>query len=54
VVRQHCGRLGKTENCQSAVFIGYASDLVSNQLFMPEKWFAKEYESAAKEVLRPG
>jgi len=57
VVRQHCGRLGKTENCQSAVFIGYASDLgyglVSYRLFMPEKWFTKEYESLRKKCCVP-
>jgi SRSO17 transposase len=48
VSRQHCGRLGKTENCQSGVFIGYASErgygLVSYELFMAEKWFADEYQ----------
>ena len=48
VSRQHCGRLGKTENCQSGVFLGYAGEkgygLVSYRLFMPEKWFTKEYE----------
>ena len=48
VARQHCGRLGKTENCQSGVFIGYASEkgygLVSSELFMPEKWFSDEYQ----------
>jgi SRSO17 transposase len=48
VARQHCGRLGKTENCQSGVFIGYASErgygLVSYELFMPEKWFTDEYK----------
>jgi len=57
VARQHCGRLGKTENCQSVVFVGYASDrgygLVSNQLFMPEKWFSKEYESLRKKCCVP-
>ncbi len=47
VNRQYCGRLGKTENCQSAVFIGYAGDrgygLVDFELYMPEKWFTGEY-----------
>jgi len=46
VDRQHCGRPGKTDNCQSAVFIGYASKLsyglVNYELFMPKKWFTKE------------
>jgi len=48
VLRQYCGRLGKTENCQSGVFIGYASQrgygLVDYELFMPEKWFTGEYK----------
>jgi len=57
VARQHCGRLGKTENCQSTVFIGYACDLgyglVSYRLFIPEKWFTKEYESLRKKCCVP-
>ena len=57
VARQHCGRLGKTENCQSVVFTGYASDrgygLVSNRLFMPEKWFSEEYEALRKKCCVP-
>ncbi len=57
VTRQHCGRLGKTENCQSVVFVGYASDqgygLVGNRLFMPKKWFSEEYESLRKKCCVP-
>jgi SRSO17 transposase len=57
VARQHCGRLGKTENCQSGVFIGYASEkgygLVSSELFMPEKWFTDEYELLRKKCHVP-
>jgi SRSO17 transposase len=26
VVRQYCGEVGKVENCQSGVFLGYASE----------------------------
>ena len=26
VARQYCGHLGKRENCQSGVFVGYATD----------------------------
>ena len=47
VDRQYCDRLGKIENCQSLVTIGYASDrgygLVDYRLYMPEKWFTDEY-----------
>ncbi|WP_155309085.1 IS701 family transposase [Desulfosarcina ovata] len=48
VARQYCGPLGKTENCQSGVFIGYSSDkgygLLNCQLYMPESWFSPEQE----------
>ena len=57
VARQHCGRLGKTDNCQSAVFIGYASKLgyglVNYELFMPEKWFTDEYAPLRKKCCVP-
>lgn len=47
VARQYCGRLGKIENCQSGVFLGYASDkgygLLQGQLYVPEIWFTDEY-----------
>ncbi len=47
VARQHCGRLGKTENCQSWVFVGYTGEkgygLVDFELFLPQKWFTDEY-----------
>ena len=42
VSRQHCGPLGKVENCQSGVFAGYSSrkgyGLVDFRLYMPESW----------------
>lgn len=48
VAKQYCGTLGKIENCQVGVFAGYASQygyaLLDKRLFLPEKWFAKEYE----------
>ncbi len=48
VARQYCGRLGKIENCQSGVFLGYVSNigygLLQGQLYVPEKWFTEEYE----------
>jgi len=48
VARQYCGPLGKVENCQSGVFIGYSSDkgygLLGCRLYMPESWFSPEQE----------
>ena len=48
VARQYCGSLGKVENCQSGVFVGYSSDkgygLLNCQLYMPESWFFKEQQ----------
>jgi SRSO17 transposase len=42
VARQWCGRLGKEENCQVAVFLGYVSRkehaLVDMRLYLPEEW----------------
>ncbi len=42
VARQWCGRLGKTDNCQVAVFLGYVSRhehaLVDRRLDLPEEW----------------
>jgi SRSO17 transposase len=42
VARQWCGRLGKTENCQVAIYMGYASRkehaLVDMRLFLPKEW----------------
>ncbi|MBE0448687.1 MAG: IS701 family transposase [Actinobacteria bacterium] len=53
VARQYCGILGKTENCQAGVFIGYTSTkgygLVDRRLYMPQKWFAHEYTKLRKQ-----
>ena len=42
VARQWCGRLGKQENCQVGVFLGYVSRkehaLVDMRLYLPEEW----------------
>jgi SRSO17 transposase len=42
VARQWCGRLGKLDNCQVAVYMGYVarSDhvLVNTRLYLPEEW----------------
>lgn len=42
VQRQWCGRLGKVDNCQVAVFMGYVSGaehaLVNERLYLPKDW----------------
>ncbi len=42
VKRQWCGRLGKLDNCQVGIYLGYASRkehaLVDERLFLPEEW----------------
>lgn len=57
VARQYCGQLGKVDNCQSGVFVGYASPkgygLLTCRLYMPEIWFSKDYEQRRKQNLVP-
>lgn len=57
VSRQYCGRLGKNENCQSGVFIGYSSPkgyaLLDRRLFLPEKWFTEDYQDRWKKCKIP-
>src|SRR3989454_2055143 len=42
VARQWCGRLGKVENCQVAIYWGYVSrkghTLVDARLYLPKEW----------------
>ena len=42
VQRQYCGRMGKLENCQVGVFLGYANGnkrtLIDKRLYLPEEW----------------
>lgn len=49
VARQHCGILGKTDNCQAGVFIGYSGirgySLLDRRLYMPQKWFGEEFRA---------
>jgi SRSO17 transposase len=51
VQRQWCGRLGKIENCQVGVYLGYVSRrdhaLVDFRLFLPQDW-AKRKRRRAK------
>ena len=53
VARQYCGSVGKVENSQVGVFVGYSGSkgygLISSQLFMPEKWFGDDYEKLRTE-----
>jgi SRSO17 transposase len=57
VARQYCGALGKVDNCQSGVFVGYSSlkgyGLLIGQLYMPQEWFSPEYEQRRKDNLVP-
>ena len=47
VARQYCGRMGKVENCQAGVFIGYAGKggygLLDARLYLPQSWFSEPY-----------
>lgn len=42
VARQWCGRLGKIDNCQVAIYMGYVSchehALVDTRLYLPKEW----------------
>lgn len=42
VHRQYCGRLGKVDNCQVGVFLGYVNGsrrtLIDGQLYLPKDW----------------
>jgi len=44
VARQYCGRLGKVDNCQMGVYLGYtASDyriLLDKRLYLPQEWIS--------------
>ena len=57
VARQYCGSVGKVENSQVGVFAAYASSqgysLVDKRLYLPKKWFTKEYEERRKKCKLP-
>ena len=42
VARQYCGRLGKVENCQVGVFLGYVNGsyrtLIDEAIYIPKSW----------------
>ncbi len=57
VARQYCGTIGKVDNCQVGVFLGYASrqgyTLVDTRLFFPEQWFEETYADRRKKCRVP-
>ena len=57
VSKQYCGSIGKVENSQVGVFAAYASPagyaLVDKRIFIPEKWFEKDYEEKRKKCSVP-
>src|SRR5471032_266964 len=50
VQRQWCGRLGKIENCQVGIYLGYVSRrehaLVDFRLFLPKEWAQRKRRRA--------
>ena len=46
VARQWCGRLGKVDNCQKGIFLGYVTNrghtLVDERLYLPKEWTQKK------------
>ena len=52
VARQYCGARGKTENCQSGLFVSFTSavgyGLLEARLYLPQLWFTPEYEQRRK------
>ena len=57
VYRQHCGRLGKIDNCQAGVFTGYVGQngyaLIDYELYMPGQWFEDEHAQRRKKCKVP-
>jgi SRSO17 transposase len=56
VAPQYCGNLGKTANCQSGVFVCYASPkghaLLDARLYLPQCWFTEEYQERREKKCR--
>lgn len=54
VARQWCGRLGKVDNCQVGVFLGYVTAQgyapLDRQLYLPEDWAADQKRRKATHV----
>ena len=59
VARQWCGRLGKVENCQVGIYMGYVSRkehaIVNMRLYLPEEWAkdrARRTEAGVPEAVK--
>lgn len=56
VARQWCGRLGKVDNCQVAIYMGYVSRtghaLVNTRLYLSKEWIADRARRKAAGVPR--
>lgn len=56
VARQWCGRLGKVDNCQVGVYMGYVSRkghaLVNTRLYLPKEWTSDRARCKAAGVPR--
>lgn len=54
VKRQYCGRLGKVDNCQVGVFLGYTNGnhrtLMDRRLYLPEDWVIDQARRQKAEV----
>jgi SRSO17 transposase len=57
VSRQYCGNMGKVENCQCGVFVGYASErgygLLDCRLYLPQLWLTEEYAERRRKCQIP-
>ena len=58
VARQWCGRLGKVDNCQVALYLGYVSSqghtLVDMRLYLPKEWLHDQARLDKGEHAEPG
>lgn len=54
VAAQYCGRVGKVENCQVGVFLGYVSPdghaLLDRELYLPQVWCQDRERSEAAHI----
>ena len=57
VARQYCGRLGKVENCQVGVFLGYVSAtgaaFLDRELYLPKGWCDDQVRRQAAKIPDP-